>query len=80
MVIYLKGHVGEERWLGAREVIGTAAVEDLVVMLNLEDEVFDNAFGHLDLAIDEKSEGDEVGIPIVQLVRTMKQLITSAQG
>jgi len=36
-------------------------------VLNLEDEVFDNAFSHLDLAIDEKSEGDEIGIPIVQL-------------
>jgi hypothetical protein len=43
LVVNLKCHVGEERWLGAREVIGTIAVEDLVVVLGLKDEGLDNA-------------------------------------
>ena len=80
LVVNLKGHVCEERWLGAREVIGPTAVEDLVVMLDLKDEVVDKALGHLNLTIDEKSEGDEVRIPIVQLLRTMNQSTTSAYG
>jgi hypothetical protein len=42
-------------------------------VLDLKDEVLDNAFGHLNLTIDEKSKGDEVRIPVVQLGRSTNQ-------
>jgi hypothetical protein len=67
LIVDLKGHVGKKRWLGAREVVWATAIEDLVVVLDLENEVIDNALSHLNLAINEKSEGDEIGIPVVEL-------------
>lgn len=67
LIVDLKRHVGEERWLRTGEIVGAAAVEDLVVVFDLKDEVLHETLGHLYLAINEKSEGDEVGIPIVQL-------------
>lgn len=72
LVVDLKRHVGEEWWLRTGEVVGAAAVQDLVVVSNLKDEVLDDSLGHLHLAVDEKSEGDKVGIPIVQLFETDK--------
>jgi hypothetical protein len=79
LIVDLKGHVGKKRWLGAREVVGATAVKDLVVVLDLENEVVDNALSHLNLAINEKSEGDEIGIPVVELC-VKRQLINSMTG
>ena len=39
----------------------------LVVMLNLENEVIDHTLSHVHLAVDEQSERDEIGVPVVQL-------------
>jgi hypothetical protein len=68
LVVDLEGHVGQERRLRAAEVVGARAVEDLAVVLDLEDEVLDHALGHVHLAVDEQAEGDEVRVPIVELV------------
>src|SRR6266576_5589151 len=67
LIVDLKGQVGKKRWLGAREVVRATAIEDLIVVLDLENEVVNNALSHLNLAVNEKSEGDEIGLPVVEL-------------
>ena len=67
LVIDLQSHIGEERRLGTAKVVASASIQNLVVMLNFKDEMVDHSFSHVDLSIDEETEGDEIGIPIVQL-------------
>ncbi len=38
-------------------------------MLDLENEMFDNALSHLNLAVNEEPEGDEIGIPVEELCK-----------
>ena len=68
LVVDLEGHVGEEWRLRTAEIVRARAVKDLAVVLDLEDEVVDHALGHVDVAIDEEAEGDEVRVPVVKLI------------
>ena len=70
LVVDLEGHVGEEGGLSPAQVVGSTAVKDLAVVLDLEDEVVDHSLGHVHLTIDQESQGDEIRIPIVQLERS----------
>ena len=53
------------------EVVGVAVIKELVTVLDLEDEMLEKTLSHLDLTVNKKSEGDEVGIPLVQLCGTI---------
>ena len=67
LVVDLERHVREERRLAAREVVRARAVEDLVVVLDLENAVVDDAARHADVAVDEEVERDEVRVPVIKL-------------
>lgn len=45
----------------------------LAVMFDLENEVIDHALGQVYLSVDEQTQGDEVGIPVVQLKTTLRE-------
>lgn len=51
-----ESEIGEEGRLRAHEVVGTVAVEDLLVVLDLEQEVLNDAFCEIYVSIGEKSE------------------------
>ena len=38
-------------------------------MFDFEDKVLDHTLSHVNLSVDEQTEGDEVGVPIVELNR-----------
>ena len=80
MVVNLESHIGEERRLGSAQVIGSAAVEDLAIVLDLENEVVDHALGHVHLAIDQKSQRDKVRVPVVQLGQRSQTGIAGEAG
>ena len=68
LVVGLESHVGEDGRLSSAQIAESGtAVEGLAVVLVLENKVVDHTFGHIYLAIDQESQGDEVGVPVVRL-------------
>ena len=69
LVVDLESHVGEERRLSPAKIVGSTAVENLAVVPDLENKVVDHTLGHVYLTINQKPQGNEVGVPVVQLER-----------
>ena len=61
-------HRGEKRRLRAGEVVGAIGVEHRAVVLDLVEEVLDDAARVVTLAVFEQADDDEVAVPAVHLV------------
>lgn len=80
LVVDLQREIRHERRLGSREVVRSVPVEDLAVVLDLKDEVFDVVHRHLVLAVDEEAEAGKVRVPVVELAQASAERNMAPRG
>lgn len=60
LIVDLKGKVCKERGLRSTEIVGSVAIENLVVIFDFENTVLDNTLGQVDPTIYQETEGHKV--------------------
>ena len=66
--IDLRDHGAKQRWLRAREEVGAVRVEDSAVVLDFEEEIFNDALREWHASVLHQTQEDEVAVPAVHFI------------